>query len=76
MADDNVKSIKERLIEKYDKKGQLTPEKKAVLEAWVDDANKLEGKVGAYAKEQKEKALVLKLYKQIEERERKKAKKP
>jgi len=68
--DEKAKSVKEKLIAKYDKR-ELSPEKKAVLESWVEDVNRLDEKHGLTTAHEKERELVLKLAKRIEEREKK-----
>lgn len=60
-----------KLSEKYDKKEEMSPEKKAVLLSWVTDVEKLSEKYGFSEADDKQKALVLKMARQIEERERK-----
>ncbi len=65
------KELIEKLSAKYDRGGELSPEKRAVLDSWVKDVERLSDKYGFGEADDKQKALVLKLARQIEERERK-----
>ncbi len=67
------REVMERLHEKYDRKDGLSTEKKAVLESWVKDVEKLSERHSLDPKDEKDRQLVLKLAKQIEEREAKRA---
>ncbi len=66
------KEIIEGLKAKYDQKDELTPQKKEVLRSWIKGLEKREASLPSPATE-KDKALVLKMYKKIEEREKKRA---
>jgi len=55
---------------KYEKDTGLTPEKREVLQSWIKGLEKRETGLPSSATE-KDKALVLKMYKKIEEREKK-----
>jgi len=65
------KELMEKLHEKYDRKDELSTEKKAVLESWVKDVEKQSEKHSLDPKDEKDRQLVIKLAKQIEEREAK-----
>jgi hypothetical protein len=62
-----------KIKEKYDKAEELTVEKKEVLNSWIKNIDRREA--GRGPADEKEKSLVLKLARQIEEREAKKARK-
>jgi hypothetical protein len=65
------RNLIEKLSEKYDKKDELTETKKEVLKTWIKSIDTRESQRNP--NDDKEKALVLKLWKQIEAREKKKA---
>jgi hypothetical protein len=64
------KKFIDEIKSKYDKNEDLTPAKKEALQSWIKSIEKREGSIPSPATE-KDKALVLKMYKQIEEREKK-----
>ncbi|MFH0861629.1 MAG: hypothetical protein V1875_01235 [Candidatus Altiarchaeota archaeon] len=64
------KEVIEGIKAKYDKDTGLTEDKKEVLKSWIKGLEKREATKPSSATE-KDKALVLKMYRKIEEREKK-----